>query len=257
MRNKSFYHVMLVVFMLSTANIFAQESNEFKTFSQAIKQGKANRVKALINIIGGELIVEGSKSDLAHVSFSYFDKYWDPSASYTETSEQRKLIVKSNASFSEHIIKDTNICRVSLNKNLNYSLGIELGAGTADINLQGFSIERALLRFGGGSFNVNLASTSIPVLKIEAGVGEATIDLSGDREIGLNAEITAGIGEMTIIVPENIGVRFKISGFLGEINTPYFKKEGNIYTNKAYEGADIKMEFDVSGAIGSINVRQK
>lgn len=241
---------------------FAQSTNEVdsvekKSFNQSIDKGKAKQIKTLINVNGGELVVNGESNDLTDVHFSYLDNYWNPSVSYTETPEEGKLVIKSNANFTDTKIKDKNNCTIALNNNLSYALGIEMGAGIADINLGGYNITRALLRLGVGSFEIDLSNTNIPLLKLEAGVGEAVLNLSGKRSNDLKANISAGIGELTIIVPEYIGCQLMISGFLGEISAPGFRKESKVYTNKAYEDSDVKMDFDVSGAIGSINIIQR
>lgn len=246
----------LLVF-LQLSGIAQTNEKEYKSFNQSIEKGKANEVKALINVNGGELVIHGESNNLSDVNFNYFDDYWNPSVSYTESDETGKLIVKSNANFVETKIKDKNNCTIALNKKVSYALGIEMGAGIADINLNNYSISRALFRLGVGSFEIDLTNTNVPLLKVEAGVGEAVINVSGERNQNLSAEISAGIGELTLIVPENIGVILKISGFLGEINAEYFKKEGKTYTNKAYSNSKVLMEFDITGAIGSIKVLQR
>ncbi len=248
----------VVTFDVNKSSLIAQPTGELKELNQTIGLGKAKFVKTLINIKGGKLIITDETKELTDVSFDYYDEYWSPNVSYTENSNEGRLVIKSNT-IKQHVdkIKDNNICRIALNKKLHYALGVELGAGVADINLENYNIERALLRLGVGSFNVNLANTSIPLLKVEAGIGEATFDLSGERKNNLTANVNAGIGEISFIVPENVGVRFKINGFLGDVDAHGFTKDGKTYVNEAYEKSDIKMEFDVSGAIGSINITQK
>ncbi len=232
------------------------QDNE-KSFEQSIKKGKSDKIKTLINVVGGHLVIEGNDQELANVKFKYSDTDWDPIVSYTESDNLGKLIVKAQTNNEETVVNDKNVCRITLNKSLDYSMGVVLGAGKADIDLNGYHINRALFRFGVGSFNVNLANTNIPLLKIEAGIGEADIDLSGNRSQNLKAEVNAGIGEVTFKVPANVGVRFIVSGFLGEVQAQGFTKNGKEYTNSAYGKSKIAMEFEVSGAIGSINIEEK
>lgn len=230
--------------------------DEVKELKQKIQLGKANIVKALINIKGGKLIIGEGTRDLADIEFEYKEKYWNPDVSYTENENNGKLIVKSNTVLIKDKEIEENICRLALNKKLNYALGLDLGVGVAEVNMEGYHIDKALLRLGVGSFDFNFANTSIPLLKVQAGIGEAVFDLSGKWNNDLAATVKAGIGEIEFIVPHEVGVRFKINGFLGEISAKGFRKTGKTYVNKAYSSSDIKLEFDVTGAIGSIKITQ-
>lgn len=230
--------------------------DEVKELKQKIKLGKANVVKALINIKGGKLIISNNTNDLADVEFEYKEKYWNPDVSYTESNSNGKLIVKSNTILIKDKDIEDNECRIALNKKLNYALGLDLGVGVAEVDMEGYHIDKALLRLGVGSFDFNFANTSIPLLKVQAGIGEAIFDLSGKWNNNLAATIKAGIGEIEFIVPHDVGVRFKINGFLGEVSAKGFRKTGKTYINKAYNDSDIKLEFDVTGAIGSIKITQ-
>lgn len=254
--------ILFIISFLGVSSI-AQitKTNNFgetvKELDQKIELGEAKTVKALINIKGGHLVINEESKNLAKVKFEYLDEYWNPNISYTESNTEGKLIVKSNAKKVKDRDIEENHCYLSLNKEPNYSLGIDLGVGTADVNLANYNIDRALLRLGIGSFKVNLANTSITMLKVEAGIGEATFDLSGEWKNNLTASIKAGIGQVGFIVPKNVGVLFKIHGFLGEIKAPGFKKMGKTYINEAYNSSEIKLEFDVTGAIGEVKVMQK
>ena len=232
---------------------FNEEINELR---QKINLGKAKVIKTLINIKGGKLIINNNTNDLAEVEFQYKEKYWNPNVSYTENSNTGKLIVKSNTILINDKEFEDNECIIALNKKLNYSLGLDLGIGIAEVNMEGYHIDKALLRLGVGSFDFNFANTSIPLLKVQAGIGEAVFNLSGKWNNNLAANIKAGIGEVEFIVPHDVGVRFKINGFLGEVSAKGFRKSGKTYINKAYSESEFKLEFDVTGAIGSIKITQ-
>jgi len=233
------------------------DSSRRVLIDQDFKKGEAKQVKLLVNIRNGIFNLKGDYKHLANVKFDYLNKNWEPSASYIEEDGTGKLIIKAPAEFDINSKEITNTCAVLLNKNLQYTLGLELTAGMADIDLAGYNIQKALLRFGAGQFNINLANTAVQSLKIEAGAGEATIDLSGKRTVPFIADIKAGVGQITIIVPENANVMFEISGFLGSVDAGGFNKKGNIYTNKPTNNESTTMSFKIVGAIGNVIIRQK
>lgn len=255
---------LLLNISIAFASIYGQskveerdEYTEITEFSQVIKKGKADHSKLLVNVSGGSLHLKKTTNNLAKVDFSYNNYDWDPSVSYTESQEGGKLQIKARTNGDEQRVSDNNSCRIQLNPNHSYSLGIVLGAGLANLDLSNFKIDKALFRLGVGSFNINLSNTSIPLLKIDAGIGEATIDLSGKWDNNLIADINAGIGDLKIIVPKKEGVRLSISGFLGDINTPGYNNENKVYTNSAYDTAENKLEFTIAGAIGSITIIER
>jgi len=168
----------MLAILIGSATVSAQ--SDISSLEQTINKGTAKNIKALIHVSGGSLHVNGGAEELADVNFS-FDKYeWDPSVSYEEQDNVGKLKVSAKIHGDEKRIDDDNKCKIRLNKDLNYSLGVVLGAGEADVNLENFNIKKALFRLGVGSFDVNFANTSLPLLKVEAGIGEATFNLSGE-----------------------------------------------------------------------------
>ncbi len=251
--NKSIFSLLVTFVVISAVN--AQE--KFSTLEQTIKKGKSENITALIQIAGGHLIVNGETTELAQVKLTYDKADWNPSIAFAELDERGKLTITAQTEGEEKHIGDYNRCNINLNPSLNYSLGIVLGAGLADIDFHDFSIHKAVFRLGVGSFNVNLSNTSVPLLKVEAGIGEATFDLSGIWKNNLSAIINAGIGQMNLIVPANMGVRVTVKGFLGNVETPNYKKEGKEYTNALYGKSKYNLEIQVNGAIGSVDISEK
>jgi hypothetical protein len=251
---KSIAYIALTLLFYATHSL--AQNNPAK-LNQSIKVGKANTIKALVKISGGELYIEGGSSALADVNFDYNKSDWNPTISYTEIDNSGKLAITALSEKKEKHIDNNNQCSIQLNKKFNYSLGIVLGAGVANMNFSDFNIERALFKLGVGSFKINLANTSVPLLKMDAGIGEVSIDLSGKWHNDLKALINAGIGQINLIVPANVGVKIIVSGFLGDVNTPGYSKKGKEYTNKNYTSAKHTLEIKVNGSIGTINVDEQ
>lgn len=246
---------VFTIALLLSHSLFAQ--SDYGTFSQNIKESKVDDIKLLVSVNGGTLNFTNNVSDLADVNFEYDKQDWDPSVSFTENGDHGKLEIKALTGGENERVNDHNICDISLSDNYNYSLGILLGAGVANLNFENYSIDKALFRLGVGSFKINLANTSVPLLKIEAGIGEAKIDLTGEWKNNLSAQIKAGIGDITFYVPADVGVKFTISGFLGDISAKGFNKNDKEYTNSSFGQTKHQLELTVNGAIGSITIIEK
>lgn len=249
--------LVAIAFLCASASLTHAQLSSVKSLEQSISKGKAKKVKALIKVAGGELQIKGETENLADVSFDYDEDEWNPTVAYTEDNNVGKLTIKANIEGNDQKVDHDNFCRVKMNKSLDYSLGIRMGAGVANLDFEGYHIEKALLQLGVGSFDINLANTSVPLLKIEAGIGEATINLSGKWKNSLQAKVTAGIGEIKFIVPEQTGVKFVVRGFLGEVDAHGFSKDGREYTNNAWGKTNHQLVFEVAGAIGSIEIVEK
>jgi hypothetical protein len=246
---------LLVVLLGMVFTTVAQ--TKLLNLEQTINSDKAKNIKALIHISGGKLAVKGGSEELAQVKFTYDEQDWVPTISYTENNELGKLVVKASTEGEEKRIDDDNNCQLVLNSEYNYSLGLVLGAGLADLNFENFNIEKALFKLGIGSFNINLSNVSLPFLKIEAGIGEVTLDLSGEYKNDLKAQINAGIGELKVYVPGDIGIKFIVNGFLGDVQTDNYHKQGDEYTNDLFGKTKHSIVVKVNGAIGSIKIRER
>jgi len=250
---KNIVGLVLLIFLVQIIDAQNNPSN----LEQTIKSGKAKNIKALVHITGGKLNISGNTDDLAEVKLTYDKDDWTPTISYTENDDLGKLIVKASTEGEEKRIDDDNKCNIILNDKYNYSLGVVLGAGLADMNFENFHIEKALFKLGVGSFKINLANVSLPFLKIEAGIGEASVDLSGSYKNDLKGQIDAGIGELKIFVPSDIGVKFIVTGFLGDVQADGYKKNGDEYTNALYGNTKHSIMIKVNGAIGTIKIKEK
>ena len=106
-----------------------------------------------------------------------------------------------------------------------------------------------------GESKVNLRNTSVPAVIFNLFTGEASLDLSGKWHNDLEANIKGGIGELEIKVPYDTGVRIAVSGLIGEVNIPFFERNGKIYTNGQYGKSKYTLYLNVEAGIGQIDVK--
>lgn len=249
--------IISIIILLASLSLHSVAQDSKASLNQIIKLGKSSHIKALIKVSGGNLSVTGQSDELAEVNLNYFKSDWNPTVSFTENENMGKLTITALSDHQEQHIDDKNVCQIALNNKLNYSLGVAMGVGTSDFNLQGLSIDKALFRLGVGSFTINLANTSIPALKIDAGIGEATVNLTGKWKNNLNAKINAGIGQITIIVPKDMGVKLIVSGFLGSVETPGYQKKSKVYSNAYLGKTKHTLELDINGSIGTVIIKEQ
>ena len=127
----------------------------------------------------------------------------------------------------------------------------------------------------GDEWDIRL-SPRVPLnIRAEAGVGRSTFDLSGLRVSGFDldagvgeitvifptvagateAKIGAGVGDVTLRIPEGVGARIQVDVGLGSVQiADRFTRSGDYYVSEGYTSAENRLELDVNGGIGRINI---
>lgn len=229
---------------------------EGSILKKSIERNNAKEIKTDISFFAGELKIDGSTSELAECFYGYRHNFIRPMIKYHEVGKTGYLSIDSeknkNRDFED--IGKENEWKLSLNKNIRNSVAIELMAGEANIDLEDFKLSRFEYRMTAGESKINLRNTSVPSLYFSLTAGEANIDLSGKWKNDLTANIKGGVGELTIKLPYDVGVRITVSGLLGEINVPFFNRDGRTYTNDLYGKTTNTLYIDINGGIGEINI---
>ena len=259
--NKTFVFFSLI-FLLTDCNFSHNDRasgdyEDAQIFEKTIGRDKVQKVRTEINMNAGELQVKGSTHDLINARIAYSNDEWKPEISYTPRNEEGHLRIEQpetgfkNINFGDD---DTNYWEITLNEDIKQDLYLKVGAGSTDVDLKGFKLNSFSLEAGVGEYNIDLSDTSVPLVEINAGVGEVNLNLAGKWKNNLRAEINGGIGELNLILPEDVGIQLEISGGLGSVDAPGFHEEGNMYTNEAYSNADYRLDFEINGGLGGVNV---
>lgn len=251
---KTTVFLSILLTTLSLSNCYAKTTSEL--FKKNIETGKAKEVRTDISFFAGELNINAETDFLAECVYGYRDGYLRPEMTYREVGTVGYLTVESEEKH-KLLSDDTNRWNLSLNKKIKNNIDIELKAGKANIDLEGCNLNNFYYKMTAGESNINLRNTSVPHVKFNMTAGEATIDLSGEWKNNMVADIKGGIGEISVMVPFNTGVKIFVSGVLGEVNIPFFNKEGNMYTNDNYKKTKYNLTLYINGAIGQINVKMK
>jgi hypothetical protein len=227
-----------------TATVFAGacgtpqrvEVGELRTQTRSVEPENADSVRANLRLALGELDVSGGAAGLMEAEFAYNVAAWEPRVDYEVSGDTGELTVVQQGLSEGVPTRDVrNGWDIRFNDEVPLDLGVQMGGGVGDLDLDG------------------LALTG---LNLDVGAGATTVDLSGEWERDLSAVVRGGAGQVTLLLPSRVGVRVNAGTRLGRINADGLRKEGEAYVNDAYGDSDVTLKVDVSGGVGRINLQQ-
>jgi hypothetical protein len=211
------------------------EVGELQTESRSVDAESAESVRANLRIALGELNLTGGADALMEADFSYNVAAWQPQVNYEVVGDTGELSVEQQ-SLGEGIPDPA--ARNEWDLRLNDAVPIDLG-----------------VQMGGGISNMDLDSLNLTGLNLDMGAGATTVDLTGDWERDLSAVVRGGAGEVTLLLPSQVGVRVNAGTRVGRVNADGLRREREAYVNDTYGNSDVTLEVDVSGGVGQINLK--
>lgn len=113
-------------------------------------------------------------------------------------------------------------------------LKVDLGAGRADIDLTGLTVDD---------------------LEVTLGIGQATVTLPDEGRF--YAKLEGAIGETVVVIPSGMAARIRVDSGLAVSDLPdSYQQRAEVYTSPGYASADNRVDLEVSQAIGKITIRQ-
>lgn len=123
-----------------------------------------------------------------------------------------------------------------------------------DLGLSGAIPLDLKVNFGAGGADLNLENLQLEALEASMGVGTTMVILPGEGTF--RGEISGAIGTVEILVPDGMEVRIIRDTALASLNVPNdYLEQNDIYLSPGYEGAQNRIDLQVSMAIGSVNIR--
>jgi hypothetical protein len=258
MKKASLFLSILLLTGNSFSNIHAD--SKIQPLKKSIEIGNAKKIKTDITFFSGELVINNTTDKLAECSYGYNKDFLEPEMTYNETNQTGYLAINSkNAEKGIDIddVSKSNKWNLNLNKNIENAVSIKLKAGKANIDMEGCLLSSFDYKMSAGESHVNLRNTSVPQMNFNLLAGESDIDLSGNIKNDIVAEIKGGIGNITVKVPYDTGVKITVSGVLGNIQIPFFNKDGKIYTNDMYGKTKNTLYLNIKRGIGQITVKME
>ena len=197
--------------------------------SRAVERDKSALVAVNLRMGAGDLKVGSGTSKLAQAYFTYNVPSWKPVMDYTPGS----LTIAQPGKSHSHA------------GNVKYEWDLRLGQ-EVPLDLQ--------VHFGAGEAQLDLGSLDLRDVEVHMGVGQLRMDLRGDPRHDYAVHIHGGIGEATVRLPTKAGVYATAQGGIGEISVRGMRKEGDHWVNEVYDTAKVKVQVDVKGGIGRIEL---
>jgi hypothetical protein len=203
-----------------------------QTANEQIDAGKAESVRAEINMGAGELRVEGGSSNLMAASFRYSERIGRPVVRYEVTGAHGNLTVESpkNGSSSGNAVNEWDL---KMGSELPLEMNVSLGAGQSTLDMSHISLR---------SLDVNM------------GAGQMELNLDGKYKGDVRAEVNGGVGEAKIRLPKDVGVVAEATGGIGGVSTKGLTKRDGKYYNDAYSDTKPALRLQVHGGIGNIEL---
>ncbi|MCP4423673.1 MAG: hypothetical protein GY803_04190 [Chloroflexi bacterium] len=227
-----------VVLLLAVGCVARLDVGPIETKTEIVELGDADSADVDVEMGVGKLDVRGGATELLDAEFTYNVAAWEPEVEYDIRGGRGELTVKQPEAEVQTIgIPDDNIeyeWDLELNDDVPMNLTVDLGVGDSYLELSGLSL------------------TS---LDLNVGVGQTTIDLTGDWEQSFDVSIEGGVGNTAVRVPDGVGVRVETHTGVGAINVYGLIRNGDTYTNAAYETADVILDITVNGGVGEIELR--
>lgn len=122
---------------------------------------------------------------------------------------------------------------LGLTPEIPLDLSVDLGAGSADVDLEGMQIDSLNMDVGVGDFSLVLPKTG-----------------------KYDAKIDGAIGQIVIEIPQEVGVRIKSDTGITSVNMPEnFQEQNGVYTSPNYDTAGSRVDMSLNMAIGNVTVR--
>ncbi len=206
-----------------------------KHFQQSVELGRAESVRADIDMGAGELHVGGGAAKLMEADFTYNREDWKPEVIYDGGSFRGMLTVKqpNGNHFPGH---------VNYRWDLRFNDGVPL-----DLHIN----------CGAGQSKLELGRLDLRSLEVNMGVGQIEADLRGRPKRDYDVKIDGGIGEAIVDLPDTVGIVADAKGGIGGIDVQGLHKSGDRWVNDIYEnGRNVPtIHVAVNGGIGSIKLR--
>jgi N-terminal domain of toast_rack, DUF2154 len=224
--------VCAMLMMVTCGGVTLERAGPLRNESQSVELQGAK--SAVVNIMmgAGRLRASGGAQRLLDATFIYNIPSWKPIVEYGVNGTQGNLTIRQPKARGAQNARNEWDLRFA--NEVPIDLRMDVGAGTADLNLRGLDLK---------------------TFDFHAGAGKALVDLTGQWRRDVNATIGAGVGELTLRLPRTIGVRVEVERAVSAIDADGFKRDGGAYVNDAFGSSATTMHIAMSAGVGAIHLQ--
>jgi hypothetical protein len=223
--------------------------------SESVDLGRAETVRAEIEMGVGELFISGGAGSLMEGTFIYNVIGWAPEISYSVSGGTGHLEVRRPLGRTSRLGRGARYeWDLKFDDDVPMDLDVELGAGSSHLTLGSLNLDQLDISTGAGEVSVFLTgSPSVRKLALETGAGDVTVDMTGSWRDDLKAKIVGGVGRLTLRLPDDVGVAVTAKKGLGKVTVKGgFYRQDDTYVNDAYGDSDTTLEIECMTGIGAI-----
>lgn len=254
-------------------------AQDWRTVSSQRAVAGEDRLDVLVEYGAGELLIEPADAGMLYSSSLRFDaRAFEPVQEYSDG-----MLRVGVERLHERIrtgMREGGRLDLALGSGVPLDLDLNFGAVEATIELGGLRLRNVdistgasdtRLRFsrpnpepldvlkieaGAASFRAEgLGNANAATLDLDGGVGELDLDFAGEWRRNMSVTIDMGVGSLTLRIPRGIGVRISRDTFLMAFDADGMTRRGDAYYSADWDSADHRLTVDVSGALGSVDVR--
>lgn len=222
--------ILVLVAMLHGGKVVRLEQ------SQAIELQGAKSVTASVDLPSGTLDVAGGAPRLLDAKLRYRDRDGVPQVNYAVANGEGTLDINQDSPSHTHLAGSGNDWQLRFADGVPLNLDVNIGAGKADLRLNGMDVND---------------------LNIKVGAGQLNLDLTGPRKSDLHVDVQAGVGSGVIRLPKELGARVHASGGIGSVRANGMHEEGDDYVNDLVGKTPVTVYVTVNGGVGHITLEQR
>jgi hypothetical protein len=108
---------------------------------------------------------------------------------------------------------------------------------------------------GVGRAELDLSALTITSVNVDAGVG--TIRVNAPQSGNVTMRLNGGVGDLRVTIPPGVAARIRVDKGIGalRVDETRFPKSGNAYQSADFANAPNKIDVEVTGGVGTVEVR--
>jgi hypothetical protein len=266
--------------MICVCNAQAQSMRPFSTFRQLHGE---TRLAAHLEYGAGTLrLHSGDSTELYRMNLSYDEDRFLPISDFDASTSAVLLGLKARGEGGVRVVSQKQLrqaATVSISPRVDLHLDLSLGAVDADLDLGGLRVSelnlttgasQATVRFSSpnplrcqrASFSagaadiavVGLGNSRCETIMFDGGVGKVLLDFAGVSSSSAKVQVRMTVGGITLRLPREAGVRIRMDKFLSSFDAAGLVRSGNGFASRNYEAATRRLDFDLTSAVGEVNV---
>ncbi|MDF1513506.1 MAG: toast rack family protein, partial [Anaerolineae bacterium] len=212
-------------------------TGEIQYDSQVIELGDAEEVRVNLAMGAGELKVDNRAEDLLEANFTFNVESWAPDMNYTVEDNKGRLSIRQPQTNDINIGGNVKYAwDLRFAPDIPLDMRIDCGAGDHNLDFSNLSVTSLNVKVGAGNVNIDLTDNSgLRDMDFDIGAGNVDIDLDGVWDQKVDVSIQGGVGRISLRLPNDVGVRVNVSKGIGNVDARGLSRQGDSYTNEAYE----------------------